>query len=712
VSGLDAVRSTEPRPARRAPKLSSRPSRRSRLRTARWILIAFVAIAAAIPSVLVEIGTRRARACVASYAEPRGPELPDCRAEIKWFVTPTHVPWTAIPARYRAEELGARIAVAEYTDALVGHPERAAIDAAAERVVASTKKLATGSRRLGLEELGRTVGAPDLGRSAEIYGDRGTLLARFDEWIEWHMRVRALEAAWMEGDAPRAQIIAKRYADFEPWDDDLRTAVAATLCLGDGAARGIALLAKVQSERAANRHESWARNWGDERAAMVACAARAKVPPPAAPTQTSGGEADANEARSALRLRLLSEPGPSSMGRAEADAATVERLLEPRSPGARVKLLAALIEAREDLDAKELAKLAPARTDGGEAPIVPSPARTAIDWLDARRGLEVTVPGATLRRSAARLRSTSASAGLTRDEANGLRAAAGAMALEAARALALEGNGEAAAATVADAGDALPSEAARALQRSSAWYVAGNAERALAALAGAVDAAPADQAVAREVRVAALIQRAELLASLGRKDDAAKAAVLADELAPTAGDRALDAHARWTRLALAPLAPLRPGDEPAPLDAHAWPWTGLTGRASSWLVPEAEAATPLGRALAFWDAAVAASPEQRRALRYAALDHRGDAPLATAAYYAVAAQLLKPSEGDVEIWLDVFSATDARRLPLRSYAWIRAESARFRGDPASAARWTGRLRALTALIADPARAELARYLGL
>jgi hypothetical protein len=55
---------------------------------------------------------------------------------------------------------------------------------------------------------------------------------------------------------------------------------------------------------------------------------------------------------------------------------------------------------------------------------------------------------------------------------------------------------------------------------------------------------------------------------------------------------------------------------------------------------------------------------------------------------------------------------DARRLPLRSYAWIRAEAARFRGDPASAARWATRLHALTALTADPGRAEIARYLGL
>jgi tetratricopeptide (TPR) repeat protein len=708
VSGPEAARAPETHPGKPG------PTWRSRARTARWILLAAAVVGAAVPSVLLEIGTRRARSCIASYAEPRGPALPDCRAEMKWFATPSRIPWTAIPARYRAEELGARIAIAEYTDALVGHPDRAGIDAGAPRVDAAAKALATGSRRLGLEELGHTVGAPDLGRTAEIYGDRGTLLARFDEWTEWHMRLRALESAWMEGDVARAQAIAKRYAEFDPRDDDLRTAVGATLCLGDAQARGIALLASVQYDRAAQRHESWARNWGDERAAMVACSARAKVPPPAAPDHGDGGQGDAVEARTALRLRLLSDPGQPAERRSEADAATMALLREARSPGARVRLLAALIDEREELDPKEMAELAAPRGDGGEPPIGPSPARTAIDWLDAHRGLEASVPGATLRGSAARIRALATHASLSRDEARALRAAAGAMTLEAARALALEGNGEAAAATISDSGDALPSEAARALQRACAWYVAGNAERALAALNATSDVGAADQAVAREVRVAAAIQRAELLASLGRRDEAAKAAIAADELAPTAGSRALDAHARWTRLALArpPLASQRPGEAAVVGDARAWPWVGLTGRPTSWLVPEAEAATPLGRALAFWDAAAAASPEQRRALRYAAIDHRGDAPLAAAAYYAIAAELLRAGEGDVEIWLDVFSATDARRLPLRTYAWLRAESARFRGDPASAARWTTRLRALTAVTADPAKAEIARYLGL
>ncbi len=167
------------------------------------------------------------------------------------------------------------------------------------------------------------MGAPDLGRSAEVFGDRATLLARFDTFPEWHMRLRALEAAWMEGDTARAQTIAKRLAEFDPRDEDLRTTVGAALCLGDAQAKGISFLASIQNDRAAQRHENWARNWGNVRAVMVACAALAKVPPLDQPAQGDGGKGDEVEARAALRLRLTIEPGQPSLSRVEADVATM-----------------------------------------------------------------------------------------------------------------------------------------------------------------------------------------------------------------------------------------------------------------------------------------------------------------------------------------------------------------------------------------------------
>jgi hypothetical protein len=120
----------------------------------------------------------------------------------------------------------------------------------------------------------------------------------------------------------------------------------------------------------------------------------------------------------------------------------------------------------------------------------------------------------------------------------------------------------------------------------------------------------------------------------------------------------------------------------------------------------------LALSLARWSAARAAPPDQRRAHRYAALRRRGDAPPALAAYMVVAGELLGEREGDAELWLDAFLAMDARRFSYRHYLFARAEAARWRGDAASASLWRRRYEALQALAAHPARAEVARYLGI
>ena len=257
----------------------------------RWYLGVAVAAAAgfAAPVVLVAHGTARARACIARYEAPRGPELPDCRGEIRWFVTPSRLPWTATSARLRAEELSMRPAVAAYADAAVGRPDAAELGRAGDALAAAAKTMHTGSQRIALEELGRAVGAPDLGRSAMLLGDRRTLLARADAWGDWSVRRRALEAALLEGGLARATAIARRYAEWDPRDEDLRVAVGATLCLGGQAARGLALLRTVQDERAQHRHESWARNWGDVRAMIVACAAEGGVQAPPQPERIDAG---------------------------------------------------------------------------------------------------------------------------------------------------------------------------------------------------------------------------------------------------------------------------------------------------------------------------------------------------------------------------------------------------------------------------------------
>ena len=85
--------------------------------------------------------------------------------------------------------------------------------------------------------------------------------------------------------------------------------------------------------------------------------------------------------------------------------------------------------------------------------------------------------------------------------------------------------------------------------------------------------------------------------------------------------------------------------------------------------------------------------------------------MAFAAYLLLAGELLGPGEGEVEVWLDAFSATSGRALGLRAYAWTRAEAARFRGDEAAAARWTTRYRDLAKIASRPDDAELAAAVG-
>jgi hypothetical protein len=732
----------------------------------RWhlgLLAAFFA-AVATPSALLAYGTARARACVASYDAPRGPELPDCLREVRWLITPSRIPWTATRARYRAEELGARTFVAAYDDAAVGRPDAAALRRAADGLALAQKTVHAGSQRLVVEELGRAVGAPDPGLSAVLAGDRRTLVDRADAWEHWSVRLRALEAALLEGDGPAepgspssppamgpvsmgpraapnpgpasrgprgAAAVAQRYAEFDPRDEELRIPVGAALCLEGAPERGGELLLSVQASRARERHESWARNWGEVRALIVACAAKAGAAPPPMPERTEGGEGDQAEARTVLRLRILTQSGAGDSTALRLAAFDAIQLLKtgPLAPGARVRVLAALLASGHALDEHLMAELSrPHLAD--EAPLLPgAPALTALDWLAEPRGLRPAPGREALRDGADKLRRAAASPEVSPEERLALETAAAATAIEAVRAFALAGDAGEAARIVDDAGDrALPSAAARALARSSARYVAGDPARALAEIEGALGDLDHEPAL----RAAWHIQKAELLASTGQRDAAARAAVLADEEAAVLGDRSLEVRARWTRLALAhpPLAPLR-AEPPPPLPgARNWPWTGEIA-AASWFSPGPEGAgldgaasgpkprsrfadpVALARALGFWDAARRAPPEERRADRYAAFTrHAGDAPRAFPAYLAVAAELLQPGEGDVEVWLDAFAATSSRKLTLRAYAWARGEAARFRGDATAAARWAERYGALVKKAAGPGAAELAAALGI
>jgi len=221
-------------PAVSVPPAAHSPSRRRRVW--RWVTVALVGAAvtaAVVPVVMVSIGLRRARACFAAVEAPRGAALPDCGGEMRWYIWPSYVPWTSWDARYQAEELWVRMAATDYVDAAVGKADRAALAAAADGALEAATRLRIGSKRLALDQLGPAMGAPDPGRLADDLGDRRTLLARAHEHDEWQLRLHTLDAALTEGDLAKATELAKRYAALDPRDDDLRTQVAAVLCLGD-----------------------------------------------------------------------------------------------------------------------------------------------------------------------------------------------------------------------------------------------------------------------------------------------------------------------------------------------------------------------------------------------------------------------------------------------------------------------------------------------
>ncbi|AKT41876.1 hypothetical protein [Chondromyces crocatus] len=666
------------------------------------------------PSWLLSVGSRRAAACLAEVEAPRGPSLPDCNQQQRWFSVPSHVPWTRQAATYASEELQVRQALASYTDAAVGHPDRASLDHASGALQNAERLVLEGSQRLRFEDFGPPAPLPRLGREASLLGDRRTLLQLSDAWGDWYVRLHALRAALMEADLPRAQTLAARYAEFDPRDEDLRVTVAATLCLGDDARRGMEMLTLTQDDRASRRYAGMSRSWGDVRVLLIACAARAGLEPPPRPTRIDAGDEDLVDVRAVQSWRLaFARNDRAGLHRV---AAWAQELLlsSDRPPESRAGLLVTVLTEANDLDPATLVALVQPRTEIHDTRLAPG-LQLALPSFRAPGLRRPVVPGQHLVAAAARMATLAMSPELGNDDRQLLLDAAGALAFEAAREFALAGN-PTAALDVLDRHERTIDTTALALARSSVWYLAGDPQRALEALASI--ARPPDLSGTHRIAHAAVtLQRAELLALLGRRDEAGRAAVEADEIIAGGLAPGLEARARWTRLALsrrANTAPLPPGMAPVlphPSDgAHLfpWPWVGFADPDAPWTRPEQPA---LRTALERWAATRSAPPPERRALRFAALRRRGDAPPALWAYLILGGELLAEGEGDVETWLDALMALDARRFTFRELALSRAGAARWRGDTEHAATWQRRYETLRALIADPERAEIARFLG-
>ncbi len=662
------------------------------------------------PFAWVEIGTKKAVACVARYRSPRDGRVPDCAAEaIYWFVTPSRVPWTRTPASYRAEELSARIAVEEYLDAAIGHPDKTALGRAGEALDRADRTMKTGSTRIELNELGPAMNAPSLGFYADLVDDRATLVAKADFVLDWKARRHVVATAFEDATDARRNAIVQSYAGMDPRDEDLRTSVGAALCLVGDAKLGMDFLTLVQDNRAIQRHEAMARDFGDTRAGIVACAEKARAAPASKPDNPEAGQLDRPEARAVLRLRTLMARADAKPGELrDASLGVVGLLLEgTRPPGARIALVASLLAAGHLLEPGELATLIAPKWD--EAPLVGSLA-SPFDWLEERRGV-VPAPGAaTFRKAAARAKEIAGAPSAGPLPAGALAELEAALWIEAARSHAQVGDADALLEALDHAENAFPDAIGRRIVRATALYAAGAAERALAEL-GTINAGAAP-----DLRKRAAVLRAELEASLGRRADAAKSAIVADTIDPKdVPDRAeLDLRARWTRLALARDQPIDGSAERIAVTelerGLTWPSASLEGQSANVVGAAPEALPSLAHTLSLWTSALAASPADRLAIRYAVLERGGAAPRARVAYLDAAAGLLPKGGGDVEIWLDAFFATDARSLPMRTVAWTRAEAARWRGDATAAKIWDERARRLGRIAAtDP---ELAALVGL
>lgn len=687
------------------------PRPRALRRVAPAALLLLVAVGALAPELMLRLAGARATSCLRQTRAVRGERLPDCGSVVGDFRLPARAPWTRRDATLAAEELEARRALDAYVDAAVGAPDPGALAAHAAWVDREHDRVADGSGRLWLEELGPRVAAPSLGELAATLGDRARLLERPERFDAWPVRVAALDAAMLEADFDRVDEIARRFAEWDPRDADLRTQVGAALCLASPT-QGLELLERVPGDRAAKRSANIARDYGEVWAVTLACAARAGLVAPEPPTTGNAGIADRPETWLPSALRTTKDATERARRLHEA----IERLerhdehgVSPWLDGARAALLAAVLHAsRDELDEARLAVFARPRAERGEPALGPSSLWLG-ELLHDPPGLEPSVPVAWLESTAARL--AAAAARLSSDDARAtLRDGASGMYLRAARMHARAGEAASALAMLELAREQSPVDPARLrLWSASLAYAAGAREQALRILEAGppkdAEHAPSDdRATAMRTRARSLALEVLLRASLGDPKRAAQLAALLPELARSIDDPETSLEVATVALAFAPEA-LRAEAPEAP------PWLGLADPQRRW------AASAGGRPrdlLASYARALGAASPERRAFRYQSFEQRGDAPRFALPWVLVQGALLDPdAKSDAtETWLDAAMAIDRRRSSLSSYAFLRLEAARMRGDAGSAERWRGRLEVLRRIATSDDTLELAGFLGL
>lgn len=692
-----------PRSARTSPA-TRRPLWRRVLRSRLlWAALGLGALGAFIaPEIVVRRARDDATRCLERARQPRSAKLPECSPLVRGFDFPTQFSYTRHDATYRAEELLARVAINRYLDAAIGDPDPARLATTALAVKKAQEMVENGSRRIWFEDLGSAVGSPHLGKLASSLGDRATLIGSPEYFGLWYNRRDTLEAALIEADFEEVDFIASRYASWSPSDADLVSAVGATLCI-TSPSDGYGMLEKIPAHRAEKRYENMQRNYGEVHAIVSACAAKVGLPPPALPTDSGAGIADLPSVRRLTELRLTVPGDDRQRGVRRAIDYLQRRGSEPvdrDQPHARAMLLAAvLVLSNEPLEPSLIVDIATPRVETGEGPLAPRAAslRTA---LVRPMGLYPVVPASWLSSGGRILAELSRRAGGS--ERGVLEHAAGGLFTLAAIEHAGDGRVHAAVEAADDGSRWTQATPALGLySRVSAAYVAGDPTRALKLLDDGRDAA---RDATEDLEIALTTLEALVAASAGDRDRAARIAAELPAVAESAADPDLAISARWVALALGAAAP---APSPAPMRLTAW--TGQADRASRYREHGDRA---LETTFAAWSEAFASTPEVRRAFRYHLFERRGDIPALGLPALVASARLLDPtisSEG-VETWLDAFSAIDARRMRLRSYAWMRMEAARIRGDRASERAWSDRLDVLRAVASQEEDLELTRFL--
>ncbi|MCC6522465.1 MAG: hypothetical protein IT373_07375 [Polyangiaceae bacterium] len=665
-----------------------------------WVVAGALVLATALglATVLVYRSVREAAtACFASIEAPRGAVLPDCERFAARLWLPLRAPWTRRASRWLVEEITVRMAVARYVDAAIGHPDPEHLDAAREAVRAAATELDAGTARLRLDELGPMIPAPDPFDLAADLGDHRGLVGHQGPFPHWYTARRALDWALARGRASDAVRLAAD--NLGRGADELELAAGAVLCAHGDMERGLPALVDIQDLWARKRKANFARAYGGARVLVEACAALGAKAAPPLPSGEGGGPLDHVEQRAVLRLRLAERADgcdPAAEGARCGERPIVhervEDILATLGSGEALRhrlALAASVLPYVTGAERARALVAPAV---GE---VPSELGAApLDWLTPARD-EPFVPAERWASAADAVRA------MARGHAE-LEPLAARLALGAARAFAVRGDGSAAQSYAGRSGDALGPGGAR-LAQALAAYLVGELPAALELLAGEPGAERAPFAALRAEIIAEIGHVGSREPGAGRMEDVSRAIAQGLE-APRTTDAAPEsrrtaaARERLGWLGSCVLPPAGGESLAGPVDLP--PFVGHHS-----MSPAGVRRERLEAAQAAWRRMRAGSGAEWRSDRYAVLRRRGDAPPALGSYLACAAALVdEPAE--VEPWLDAFVAVDLGALGLRAHAFARAVAARLRGDAAAAAVWTETYRTLARDASDPARAEL------